>query len=782
MDVLPSYSEATTGPDWLALVRSYVPASHWARCCLVSRRFYDHFASFLWQDPLVIIRLLGLHPNDDLAWYRRFIQKYVNSSRVKTRCMVQCLDFRKFALSASGLYSTEASERAISESFKNLPQLFPRLKCLLLNRHPQLDPSSLSAATLGNSEPLKLLDLGHCCQELSPTFFTSPLFRSLVYLDVSYIPGSLRTAMQSSLNPEYLPELRILKAKGREVDDGTAQLLGQMFRFQFWSLDLSDNNLTDEGIERLRVYCFFTISFNHPRHFEVEGKLSLPRAVGTHRYGLFYFIEESRHSATFTHPERCLADAPSYFQRVDHTDTQDWHTTRWDGTRLLKPDNASAIKATLLEAPIFTNSAPVTSATTNIRVSHDGLTHIRLNENAVTREGLERFLRLSSGRIENLECDKCIHNHPDLLKARSRLPMRVEGVLGLSHLFRPVVSSSLRSLRIHHSLVTQVPTVQVDGLPIATTLRLSEDIFHKNVRRIYPQGFTVDTNPRITSLTLTNIPARSSGPVIERLISFLKAASAQEIVIKQTRTQFRGRHQTTLRGLRHLRLELEADFSDGDDSLSIGRDVDYDQLLDPSDESFSTDSFSFFGSESKAARSISTRTAPRRGTTSSTSSIGPEDFSHWTSGRLKSFPYDHYESEFLSYQVDVSDSSTGNVFSIPVWIGTGTIGPHAAVNEYMWNLQDPNLQDNVGPATPGHVAAGVPAMTYIFYDAWDAMLFPKDIPMAVKNCSPNPLQDVAAAIKAYRVKTKRTSEHWSGQIELVRTEASSRYQASEFWR
>lgn len=63
-DALPSYNEATTGPDWLSLVASFVPAASWVACCLVDRQFYSHFGPRLWQDPLVTIRELGLHPND----------------------------------------------------------------------------------------------------------------------------------------------------------------------------------------------------------------------------------------------------------------------------------------------------------------------------------------------------------------------------------------------------------------------------------------------------------------------------------------------------------------------------------------------------------------------------------------------------------------------------------------------------------------------------------------------------------------------------------------------
>lgn len=70
MEALPSYEQAITHPDWLHLVAPYVPVVDWPRCCLVDHRFYLQFAPRLWQDPLVNIRRLGLHPNDGESFFR----------------------------------------------------------------------------------------------------------------------------------------------------------------------------------------------------------------------------------------------------------------------------------------------------------------------------------------------------------------------------------------------------------------------------------------------------------------------------------------------------------------------------------------------------------------------------------------------------------------------------------------------------------------------------------------------------------------------------------------
>jgi hypothetical protein len=64
MASLPSYDEAISRLDWLALVAPYVSIRDYANLCLVSHRFYKLFAPRLWMDPLRMVRFLGLDPGD----------------------------------------------------------------------------------------------------------------------------------------------------------------------------------------------------------------------------------------------------------------------------------------------------------------------------------------------------------------------------------------------------------------------------------------------------------------------------------------------------------------------------------------------------------------------------------------------------------------------------------------------------------------------------------------------------------------------------------------------
>ncbi|KAI1471024.1 uncharacterized protein F4812DRAFT_449324 [Daldinia caldariorum] len=761
METLPSYKRATTAPDLLDLVAAYIPVVDWPRCCLVDRRFYRQFAPRLWQDPLVTIRQLGLHPNDDLTWYRRFINRHMKSARIQTRYHVRSLDFRNFASRASGLYSSEASERAISASFKHLPELFPGLVCLLVDGHPELNPEPLAVATRTSSQSLQLLGLARCPHELTPTFFNSNLFRGLVYLDISFTPGSVKSAILSSLNPGTLPGLRVLKVAGREIDNPTANLLFQTFRRQLWSLDLSNNKIGDELIDNIVEHCISPSTFHTDSHFDTEGRLVLPKDIGSQRYGPFEFIEESERSKHARDLERYLSDSPFYSQRADQTELQEWQDIRPDGLTPLRDDNTNTAKKLVLSESLSTTTGSLDSR----RI---GLTHLYLNGNKFTIYGIERLIRISRGHLEHFECDSCLCTPTNSEASHSFKSVRILGFPGSAALFRPVVSSAMRSLRVHHSLVTRVPSVSLDGLTSASALRLAEEQLFKNICRAYPIGLAPDTNPRITSLTLTHIPAHSTGPVIEQLIRFLELACVQQKAVRHAGTLFDGRKPSVLKGLRHIRLELEPKFSESNNIITSS-DVDFDKILDPGEENFNEESTSSFFDDD-VTFGITSRSAPKKTQTRpNKASASADEYPRWTSGRLKSPPYSDVSSEYVTCHVDAADSWSGNFYSVPVWIGPGHIGPHAAVNEYMWNVQDPNLRTNIGPATPNHIAAGVPPMTYIFYAAWEAMIFPKSSAIREAAKSSTGFRDVAGAIKEYRLRTKGTEEHWDGKLELMRS-------------
>jgi hypothetical protein len=62
MASLPSYQEAISRPQWIAIVAPYVAPRDYCCLCLVDKRFYAEFGPRIWKDPFKTIRLLGGDP------------------------------------------------------------------------------------------------------------------------------------------------------------------------------------------------------------------------------------------------------------------------------------------------------------------------------------------------------------------------------------------------------------------------------------------------------------------------------------------------------------------------------------------------------------------------------------------------------------------------------------------------------------------------------------------------------------------------------------------------
>jgi hypothetical protein len=163
------------------------------------------------------------------------------------------------------------------------------------------------------------------------------------------------------------------------------------------------------------------------------------------------------------------------------------------------------------------------------------------------------------------------------------------------------------------------------------------------------------------------------------------------------------------------------------------------------------------------------------------------------SGRLDNFPS---PTEFLTYV----DKWEGNVFQTRVWVGSGVLGDHPAINEYMNCLRDPALRKTIGPASPSHVMAGVPEGSLIFTDAWDAMILPGEEMVPPPSGVLTGMSDVIAAIKRYRLSTRSKfaslqgdagstriplgDPHffWTGQLEVLTKDSKASRQATHDWR
>ncbi|KAH6620656.1 hypothetical protein B0J18DRAFT_430348 [Chaetomium sp. MPI-SDFR-AT-0129] len=819
---LPSYQDATARPDWLELVAPWLPLRDYPRLCLVSRRFYGQFAPRLWNDPLGMV--CRIHPDCDHVWLSRFVKRCPHFTVATRSGLVRSFDTRNFFPCIDdgvSRYTGASGAASFPDVLSSIAHIFPRLRCVLLDGDAYAVPlpwaRKVPLEEIPSFEPPMLLSLARSHGVLPTSFLSSPYLKSLLYLDISSMPGSLKYALsQGVLSPANLPSLRVLKARGREMDNYTATLLFKAFWEQMWSVDLSGNRLTDEILDTMHQFSFPSET-SRADHSAVEGKLSFS-PNGTPLFGQFCVIQESDWSGTFSHPHRHVADAPSYTVRAEDG-AHSIATPRLNGRVKIRLDSADSIKA-LVSGSVGSHTPRLDSVKSlDICRGHQGITHLHLNGNNISAAGLARIIRSSPGQLQRLECDSMSFKLPEGAPPSWLSKASMSGTLGWAHTFRPVFSSNLQMLRIHHSFVTRVLSLELEGVPPLAAAWLAETQLLPRADIAYPEVFVPDMNPRIQSLVLTRIPRCSTGPLIERLIAFLKLASVQERAIQDIGSDSRHAPMTLL-GLRHIRLEFEPDFRDELQSVSDLVKVDFDAAVRMEDDS---NGFSFFGNSGWSS-SPSAVAGPSRPTQTAENAVpSPPDLHNTpetqptTETGLEPEPEVVPEPSDLPQPAEVSLprppsyyaeatiptatrtnqplphsphekhtwSWNGNRQSTQVWVGPsitaiqGASNHHdislkPAIREYAWLLHThPHLHRDPVPASPCHISAGVPPGELVFSAAWESILCPpgtslKDPSTPNTNKMPSRptptraqlvgMQDVLAEIKAYRRETKAASE------------------------
>ncbi|KAL2116357.1 hypothetical protein VTJ04DRAFT_8524 [Mycothermus thermophilus] len=599
---LPTYEEATARPDWLTLVAPYIPLRDYAGLCRVSRRFYCEFAPRLWADPLTVI--CRLRNGNDPDWAREFLY-HAETVRPSTCTLVRAFDARLLFAGVADFPLSADTTTLLSTSILKIFHTFPSLTCLLLDGKPTSGKEEAHLlerwkALRSFAEPPLLLSLAHCQAEPLVKFFDATHLQGLVYLDISHMQGSGPALAQALLHsPTCLQQLRILKARGLGIDDGGAGFLFDRLRGQLWSIDLSGNKLTDAGLDIMTEIVGLMPVYKVVR-FQSEGRAVLDTSRGSPSFGHWHTVTESNCSRFFCHPARYLADPPVYaLQREHEGDFQNRMDLRLTGLVEILPDSADALKLMFAGAPLSHPPTPLQARTLDVCQAHRSITHLYLNGiHGISSIGLARAVRNLFGRLQHLECDSPsirlpVPAPPSWLSPKTQL----FGFLGWAHVFRPILSADLQVLRIHHSIVTQIPSLEIPGLSQAVCWWLAETHLLPRAKIAYPEVFVPDMNPRLRSLVLTRIPRRSSGPLIDKLIEFLRLAAAQERDIQEKKVSAGGAFEMgLLPGLRHIRFEFEPDvLEDGwldiDDVVSEhDYDLDAGTVLDDT-----TGQFSFFG-------------------------------------------------------------------------------------------------------------------------------------------------------------------------------------------
>ncbi|KAH6885747.1 hypothetical protein B0T10DRAFT_83567 [Thelonectria olida] len=736
MEALPSYQEATTRPDWLPLVAPYLPPNEYPTLCQVNRQFWQVFAPRIWGNVFRTVRRAGLQSGDDLGWLVDFVFHQLPRTSPSSKALARVLDGREISKESFYFtpehYTLRNQERSLSTCFQQALALLPDTSCLILDGHIDLDPS-IVLPEIEKQNKLLLLSLANCPHPLPINLFLRSGTKHLVYLDASSIPGNIDPILQ--LNT--LSNLRILKIRNHELLNSKLGVFIRHFRTQLWSLDISGNKISDDLVPSIIRACFNPDTLLSDAHFLTEGKPIFP-GTACDSYGPFIYIRESEWSGSFSHPERYLVDAPVYRSSPELPLES---PLRSDGQQAIRTDSLDGI---LRE---FSGQDPDLSDE-RIRTS-TGITHLRLSNTLITALGVESFLRNSGGHLEDLACDNM-----QLIKLTSRQSelwpkgAKLYGILNAAHFVRPVFSSNLRVLRLHHSFVTQIPALEMEGVSAMNRLYIAETSILPRSEQLYPQAFVPDMNPRLTSLTLTHIPRRSSGPLIAKLVQFLKLLSVQERSIfdaKAASSSWRG-SSGELKGLTHVRLEFDSDPMDED--FPAAQDFDAEALMNTGEQGFS-----FFPEDaSKNQPSPPSRVDSQR-------NLGG------TPCNLSQDKTIEARGEYLQHPLG-QQHGADRTSLVPVWIAFEEPSRNTAIiNDYrQLVLSSSHVRDIVALATPGQVMAGVPDQALIFQTAWCMAVMPKTL-SAPPWTKLTEIKDVLEELKQFRRAGK--AKHLSLQEQVT---------------
>ncbi|KAK4077047.1 uncharacterized protein Triagg1_4014 [Trichoderma aggressivum f. europaeum] len=671
-------------------------------------------------------------------------------------------------------------------------ELLPNVTTLILDDQQDLDVRFLgrkSQESLPLGRALRVLSLNNVIHGVLAILKTPEILPELVYLEVSGVAWP-RSDEKFLL---CLPRLRILKVRRCGIRSDRPFDFN-VFDRRLWSLDLSGNELSDQSVDPL-----FTL-------LGVERKLQAPPTSSeaeavfweaeTEHIPFYYLAETHGSSDVFLPGARYVVDPPAFTRH----DQDDVYGSRSDGSVPIRPDTLDGVLRLLSR---IDDLAAVEHLPGSI-----GLTHLHLSGNQFSAAGIERLLRHSNGQIEHFDCDSMSLYPPsghyridEILHGKDSQPtytgkllisesVKMYGFSGLSQTIRAPWCSNLRSLRIHHSLVTNIPTVRIPNLDNIEQIYFAEKHILPGLDWAYSIAFLPDMNPRLQSLTLTHLPRQSFGPLVHKLTFFLRLLGLQEqmlsIMNKAEASRPEPRLEWPLRyvsGLRYLALEME---SMGKESVQMSSPLELDaEELMASGET----PFSFFSESAEQplppkeppSRRIDIWTyilpkAPFRNNKvhqveeighEVAAGYGPTKWSHgWP-------PRDLGKEKWVRYR----ESTTSPI--VAVWAGN-TWSPSPVVQKYRCLVLEYGVYEGLGPVTLNHMRAGAPPDVFIFQQTWLYAALPQwlERPPTI----PTPVyEDVAAELRRRHVPTyedferiRKQSPHrpcfyWGGTFKIIDT-------------
>ncbi|KAM0451749.1 hypothetical protein ACHAO4_005706 [Trichoderma viride] len=382
VDVLPSYQQATSRGDWLRLAAPYVAFTDYPALCCVNRHFWSVFAPRIWRDPCAASEWLGWRGDSDvISWWIDFIDLKLHKLKAQTRALVRVLDAR----AAAGEFSLYLglTEKAVIRAL----EMLPNLQSVFLDNNPNMELRFQRSHAINGQLRMSMLSVRNCPNGVPIGLIKNYSLRGLVFLDVS----GIASVTPQLLEPVYLPELRILKLCRQGISSTSFTSFSVVLGHRLWSLDLSNNKLTDDAFEHKLNAMFLNNDLRSDARAQTEGALEkLP--VVTRGHGQFFMLHETAQSILFVPDERYLADTPPYTA----PNTTNNVVTRSDGSVPVRSDTSDGVLR-------FLSRYDATDAAHHIRSS--GLTHLHLSGNQFSAFAIERMLRESHGQLEHFDCD-----------------------------------------------------------------------------------------------------------------------------------------------------------------------------------------------------------------------------------------------------------------------------------------------------------------------------------------------------------------------------------------
>ncbi|KAL3424134.1 hypothetical protein PVAG01_03415 [Phlyctema vagabunda] len=554
---LPFYEEPATENRtqrvW-ELVAPYLDNASLCACSQVNSLLFSIFSRVIWFNPTATINAKQQASCADVI---RFIQSAAR--RAETATLVNVLDFRQLPMisrkcgSQHRFLCEHASDWAFLEPrlsiFKNVRTLYlegvkgfeePRSEYLgfdgeriqVFDKPPsfKLRPTALSLAN---------------CDVYFRWLAQSDSLINLVYLDMSYtIPTQ---DLRFTLKVARFPNVRILKLRGLRLQDVDGLHIVSTFGSQLWSLDVAENQLTD-------------IFMSH------VARLALPTLVN----GL-----EGRYTANGIPQYNYFDETPSYERAVMNPGPTDVYI---NDMVPMRPDDATGF-STYLSSRAQLNELQPLDPNDDV-LQRTGLTQLYISDNRITNDGVAEILngRLAS-RLQLFDVGTVPLSFPENIPPLPAARMVCYGIPCNYPLYGRSNLPRIEVLRIHHSVVTGLPTIYNSYFQLALP---GSSEYQPDGRDSSKYFHDPRINSRIRDLTLTSVPRRSAGPIVKALIRFLDNCCCQERALGDYKAASTSRRSPKLlTGLRVLRIEFHPDLWNPQPGagLSVSGDADVDAAL-----------------------------------------------------------------------------------------------------------------------------------------------------------------------------------------------------------